>query len=135
MVSLSPSYFNAKLTTTGALEVDRAVEPVSLKIDESKLADPEAYPLTVELRHLDDEEAIGNASSSSGLWRSNAFDLPDSQTGTRANGIVAPGERETVHAKYVIGCDGARSWTREQLGYKLEGDSANVYVRLLSLVG
>ncbi|KAF7329964.1 3-(3-hydroxy-phenyl)propionate hydroxylase [Mycena kentingensis (nom. inval.)] len=34
---------------------------------------------------------------------------------------------ETINAKYAVGCDGARSWTRKQLGYKLEGDSANVF--------
>jgi phenol 2-monooxygenase len=96
------------------------------------LSDSEAYPITVELRHLCEDEAVGGASSNSGLWRSNAFDLPDDPAlGSRANGIVPPGETETVHAKYVIGCDGARSWTREQLGYRLEGDSANVYVRCL----
>lgn len=30
-------------------------------------------------------------------------------------------EKELVRAKYVIGADGARSWTRKQLGFKMEG--------------
>ncbi|KAF7305361.1 3-(3-hydroxy-phenyl)propionate hydroxylase [Mycena chlorophos] len=34
---------------------------------------------------------------------------------------------ERIKARYVVGCDGARSWTRKQLGYKLEGDSANIF--------
>ncbi|KAF4551283.1 FAD-dependent monooxygenase-like protein 7 [Elsinoe fawcettii] len=33
--------------------------------------------------------------------------------------------RETVRAKYVVGCDGARSAVRSSLGIPLEGDSAN----------
>lgn len=28
---------------------------------------------------------------------------------------------ELVRAKYVIGADGARSWTRKQLGFRMEG--------------
>jgi phenol 2-monooxygenase len=35
------------------------------------------------------------------------------------------GEIETVRAKYVVGCDGARSAVRRALGRTLEGDSAN----------
>ncbi|MCK0745234.1 FAD-binding monooxygenase [Chromohalobacter nigrandesensis] len=35
------------------------------------------------------------------------------------------GEIETVRARYVVGCDGARSQVRKSLGRSLEGDSAN----------
>jgi phenol 2-monooxygenase (NADPH) len=35
------------------------------------------------------------------------------------------GEKETVKARYVVGCDGARSAVRTALGRKLQGDSAN----------
>ncbi|CAD0110762.1 unnamed protein product [Aureobasidium uvarum] len=35
------------------------------------------------------------------------------------------GQLENVRAKYVVGCDGARSAVRQSLGLKLEGDSAN----------
>lgn len=31
------------------------------------------------------------------------------------------GHIEVIHAKYVIACDGAHSWTRAQLGISLEG--------------
>ena len=35
-----------------------------------------------------------------------------------------PNKRETIHARYVVGCDGARSEVRRSLGLKLQGDSA-----------
>ncbi|MDQ0314767.1 FAD-binding monooxygenase [Amorphus orientalis] len=35
------------------------------------------------------------------------------------------GETETVRARYVVGCDGARSAVRKALGRELRGDSAN----------
>ncbi len=36
------------------------------------------------------------------------------------------GQAETIRARYVIGCDGARSAVRRGLGLELKGDSANV---------
>jgi phenol 2-monooxygenase len=35
------------------------------------------------------------------------------------------GQKETVAARYVVGCDGARSTVRQQLGLDMRGDSAN----------
>jgi phenol 2-monooxygenase len=35
------------------------------------------------------------------------------------------GQIETVRARYVVGCDGARSKVRETIGHSLKGDSAN----------
>ena len=35
------------------------------------------------------------------------------------------GEERTIRAKYVVGCDGARSGVRRAIGRKLEGDAAN----------
>jgi phenol 2-monooxygenase len=35
------------------------------------------------------------------------------------------GNLEVVRAKYVVGCDGAHSWVRSQLGYTMEGDHSS----------
>lgn len=38
---------------------------------------------------------------------------------------AAQGQTEVIHAKYAVGCDGARSMVRQSLGLALRGDSAN----------
>ncbi|MEE3361231.1 MAG: FAD-dependent monooxygenase [Pseudomonadota bacterium] len=38
--------------------------------------------------------------------------------------LDAPGQQEVVHAKYVVGCDGARSKVRAAMGYSLKGEAA-----------
>jgi len=47
-------------------------------------------------------------------------------TATFANtGDDKPNSPETVQARYVVGCDGARSKVRQSIGLSLKGDSAN----------
>tara|TARA_B100000768_G_scaffold56215_1_gene54696 strand:- start:236 stop:2167 length:1932 start_codon:yes stop_codon:yes gene_type:complete len=41
------------------------------------------------------------------------------------NDISQSSKIETIRAKYIVGCDGARSATRKNLSISLEGDSAN----------
>ena len=53
------------------------------------------YPVTVRIRQLDD------------------------------NDVALSGPLETIHARYVVGCDGARSAVRQSIGRELHGDSAN----------
>jgi 3-hydroxybenzoate 4-monooxygenase len=51
-------------------------------------------------------------------------DYPVTVTLERVDGAHA-GHQETVHARYVVGCDGARSSVRKAIGRELVGDSAN----------
>jgi 2-polyprenyl-6-methoxyphenol hydroxylase-like FAD-dependent oxidoreductase len=57
---------------------------------------------------------------SDGLFRSNL--AGDDTEDLIANSRQKEGSAETIKAKYVIGCDGAHSWTRKQLGFELEGE-------------
>src|ERR1700677_3529892 len=41
----------------------------------------------------------------------------------RAAGLPADGQEETVRASYLVGCDGAGSTVRRELGIELRGDS------------
>jgi phenol 2-monooxygenase len=38
--------------------------------------------------------------------------------------LDTPGQHETVHARYVVGCDGARSTVRKSMGHELKGEAA-----------
>lgn len=105
------------------LKVDRLLTPTSMQIDEKSLRDPSAYPVTVTLKKLPPPKEVANGDVQSGLYRSNLF-VDESST---ANNDPNAEADETVHCKYLVGCDGARSWVRKALGLELKGDSANVY--------
>jgi flavin-dependent dehydrogenase len=114
-----------KKHSNDTLRIERAVLPETLHIDDScDDHSPDNYPITVQLRYLTEEEAkpaqSKGAGVNDGLFRSN---LAEDDTDTLiAKSREKEGSTETVKAKYMVGCDGAHSWTRGQLGFKLEGE-------------
>ena len=126
--------------------VERGVLPTSFEFDQAKAADFRDYPIAVTLRTLSDEEATpqqrlqhqrtedGQQSTSDGLFRSNlaADDTDDliraAKNGDHSNPV------ETVRAKFMVGCDGAHSWVRRQLGFKLEGSSTDYIWGVLDII-
>ncbi|CAE6432681.1 unnamed protein product [Rhizoctonia solani] len=44
------------------------------------------------------------------------------------------GKLEAVRAQYVVGCDGAHSWVRSQLGYTMEGDHSNAVWGVIDII-
>jgi phenol 2-monooxygenase len=90
-------------------------------------ADPSAYPITVTVEKLPPppESEWANGDVKSGMYRSNLF---ADESSTRGNEVDADHSgQEVVQCKYLVGCDGARSWVRKTLGLELKGDSNNVY--------
>ncbi|KAE8329615.1 FAD binding domain-containing protein [Aspergillus sergii] len=129
------------------ITVERGVLPTTFEFDETKAADFEDYPITVTLRTLSEEEATplqrqqhhrradGTQSViNDGLFRSNlaADDTDDLIRVAKANANAS--SVETVKAKFMVGCDGAHSWVRRQLGFKLEGDSTDYIWGVLDIV-
>jgi phenol 2-monooxygenase len=138
---------NIQRLSEGAIKIERGVLPETLDLDEHKVEDPsdDNYPIKITVRQLSvsvciclcehqsdtytsdmkEEEAtpsqLGKAAPN-GLFRSplSPDDTPDSLAQN-----VAAGSREVIHAKYVIGCDGAHSWTRKQIGGKMEGEQTD----------
>jgi phenol 2-monooxygenase len=118
------------MKVNNGLLVERAVEPLSLSLDETSIDSLDAYPVTVVVQHLPQETVSENGSTTaggpeSGLYRSNLFadDAGDAIPQQRQQA----GQNETIKSKYVVGCDGARSWTRKQINCELEGENSSTY--------
>ncbi|CZR66721.1 probable phenol 2-monooxygenase [Phialocephala subalpina] len=125
------------------IRVERGVMPQSMTFDENKAEDPAAYPIEVTLQHLTEAEmnpdqstSTNGAAKSDGLFRSNmaADDTEELLQRAANHGLV--GSRETVKAKYLIGCDGAHSWVRRQLGqgFELEGEQTDYIWGVLDII-
>ncbi|KAF4611200.1 hypothetical protein D9613_007135 [Agrocybe pediades] len=82
------------------VEVSRPVVPTSISIskEESALTDPLSHPVRVVLSYL---KPINQAEEGE------------------------EGEAEIVHAKFVIGADGAHSWVRKSLDIVMEGEQTD----------
>lgn len=124
------------------LQVERKVLPTSLSIDESAAEDEDAYPVTVTLRHLTEEEATPTqklSNLSDGLFRSNLAEDDVRQMLAQSegrNGTQNGTREETVKAKYVVGCDGAHSWTRKSLGpeFEMQGEMTDYIWGVMDIV-
>jgi len=68
--------------------------------------------------------SVGEEAPPDGLFRSNLA-ADDTDDLIRQSKGDAGGASEVIHAKYMIGCDGAHSWTRRQLGFQMEGEQTN----------
>ncbi|GAA5913952.1 uncharacterized protein JCM6883_000131 [Sporobolomyces salmoneus] len=123
----------------GAFAPERSMLPESLSIDESLVSDVDAYPISVTVRHLSEDESNPTAfkgdvnGTRSGLFRSSLLSASEEEK-LYKSGESGPVKTEIIKAKYLIACDGAHSWTRRQLGIKMIGDSINAVWGVLDLV-
>ncbi|KAG8746067.1 hypothetical protein FRC10_006170 [Ceratobasidium sp. 414] len=102
-----------------SIEVEQPVVPtsISLSTDAAELASRDSYPVTVHLKKLSEAEAMRLSRPVAGAPSNSNEAAADEST------VEVEEERdEIVRAKYVVGCDGAHSWTRAQMGWKMEGE-------------
>ncbi|TFF23117.1 3-hydroxybenzoate 4-monooxygenase [Jiella endophytica] len=92
-------YLSVMAKSPSRLVPDYGLEVVAVKTDE----DGGDYPVAVTLQRVD---AAATPADADRLAKE-------------------PGGTVTVRAKYVVGCDGARSNVRREIGLELKGDSAN----------
>jgi phenol 2-monooxygenase len=114
------------------------VIPTSISIDEEEVGDDDAYPVTVTLRHLTEEEATPTQRLSNlgdGIFRSNLAD-DDVACMIEQSSHRKDIREEVVRAKYVVGCDGAHSWTRKTLGkdFEMHGEMTDYIWGVLDIV-
>ena len=95
------------------IEVERGVTAETLEYDETLEADPNGYPISVKIHTSKYKKSLEVPEDlSAGEWE----DLTRQRQKKQAT-------REVIKAKYIIGCDGAHSWTRRQLDIPFEGAS------------
>ncbi|KAK4180901.1 putative monooxygenase [Triangularia setosa] len=123
---------NIQKYSGGAIEVERGIMPISLEIGEEYVK--------VKVRKLTEEEAAppqvrtGSKSNvTDGIFRSNLVgdDYENKKITRERNGGV-----ETINARFVIGCDGARSWTRRALGpeFELQGEATDFIWGVMDII-
>ncbi|KAF8849456.1 phenol hydroxylase [Acephala macrosclerotiorum] len=136
-------FFLDSLKKHSDIRVERGIMPQSMTFDESLAEDPSAYPIEVTLQHLTEAEMNPDQSTSTngtaksvGLFRSNMAADDTEELLQRAANHGLAGSRETVRAKYLIGCDGAHSWVRRQLGkgFELEGEQTDYIWGVLDII-
>lgn len=114
-----------------SISVERAICPSSLKLPSptaSALSDSPDDRIFVQLRHLTEAEAKPaqfSPMAADGLFRSNIFE--NDELDAAPKGLPEKELVEEVRCRYIIGTDGARSWTRDAIGYRLEGESSNYF--------
>lgn len=112
------------LKTSGKVHVERNLVPEKLTMNRSDVESVDAYPITIEIRH---KEYHPSSSRANGAYKSKAApsDPAEIAIDVAKNHETIQNEHvETIKAKYVLGCDGAHSWTRKQAGLSLEGEQS-----------
>ena len=128
-------FFLDSLREFSDIEVERGVLPEELEINHSQSEDYDAYPVRVKIRHLDEDEATPvqkGTDVSDGLFRSSL--AKDDTDGMIYESRRKEGKTENIHAKYMISCDGAHSWTRRQLGFSMEGEQTDFIWAVLDII-
>ncbi|KAL8767602.1 MAG: hypothetical protein Q9209_005932 [Squamulea sp. 1 TL-2023] len=101
------------------IEIQRNVEPTSMAYDHGGV---ETHPITVEIAQV---KGTGSLHPDAALEGNDAVKTNGEEHREKQNGLSKnQTTQEVIRAKYVIGCDGAHSWTRRQLGFQLEGEQS-----------
>lgn len=112
------------LRQNGDLKVERNVEPTSLHLDRAIIDSPDAWPITLGIHHGIPDKA--GADSIRKLVDGGPAPRHLKNHSQTSHGLSpAEGENEIIKAKYLIGCDGAHSWTRNEIGLSLVGESTD----------
>lgn len=114
------------------LEVERSTSGETFEYDEALENDHSAYPITVKIQTVNTEdsqlgESVTNGTEAehmpSGLDKSKLS--PDEWNDLNPQNGARTAKTEIIKARYLIGCDGAHSWTRKQVNIPMEGSSTN----------
>ena len=128
-------FFIDTIRDYASTEVERGVLPEEIELDSETTDVVDAYPIKIKLRHLSEKEATPAQNTSNipdGLFRSSLAqdDTDEVLQRTKHKQDVS----ELLHVKYLIGCDGAHSWTRRQLGFEMQGEQTDYIWGVLDII-
>jgi phenol 2-monooxygenase len=105
------------------ISIEYGKMPKALSIDLDVIDERETYPVSVTVQHLPAElnKEEKGTHAPNGMFRSN-LTTENVTTNVGAAKMDDGSHTETIQAKYVVGCDGAHSWTRRQIGSVMEGE-------------
>ncbi|KAJ5151482.1 uncharacterized protein N7482_010734 [Penicillium canariense] len=143
---VNESPFRHMLLNQGRIErflLDSIKQHSDLKIERGTIAecfeynkdmedDPSGYPITVKLRSRSENEAnppgldrTGTSSDPVANELNQGNLNPDDWDDFTQKSQSEQSQTEFIKAKYLIGCDGAHSWTRKKLNIPLQGESTD----------
>ncbi|KAJ5687414.1 hypothetical protein N7536_010033 [Penicillium majusculum] len=110
----------------GNVDIRRETTPITLEIDYDTIDDHSKFPIRVNL------ESVASLSKP----HCNGMETPGSDTSSEPHSDDSgyAGMDTVVETKYIVGCDGARSWVRKELGLRLEGESSSDYWGVLDIL-
>ncbi|KAL2818233.1 FAD binding domain-containing protein [Aspergillus cavernicola] len=114
------------------VDIRRATTPTTLEIDHSTVKDHKAYPIRVTL-----EKSVPTTFVEPGILGPRSDTSTPSSESSMASSLAdsaISGMDTVVEAKYLLGCDGAHSWVRKQLGVRLEGESSDHHWGVLDFI-
>lgn len=85
-----------------------------------------AYPYLLLLEQSKNEQLLYEHLQQRGkevLWKSEFKSLSQTDTGTSAQIVTAAGSSQMIEARYLVGCDGAKSLVRHALGLEFQGST------------
>ncbi|KAL8778975.1 MAG: hypothetical protein Q9213_007160 [Squamulea squamosa] len=99
--------------------IQRNVQPTSIAYDHSGA---ETHAITVQAAQVKRKGALHQDAT---LESNKAVKANGEEYRGKLNGhSEIQSTQEVIKAKYLIGCDGAHSWTRRQLGFQMEGEQS-----------
>jgi phenol 2-monooxygenase len=126
--SVEQAFLNFLERDGNSVLVERNLTPMKLHLDEDQVEDHNAYPVEVHLREIGKDGRAGILGSTSMCLANDNLSTLDQAS---ASGMTTP---EIVRAKYVLGTDGAHSWTRKALGIHMEGDRTNKHFGVMDII-
>jgi hypothetical protein len=107
------------------LEVERGVTAVAIDFDKSRLHDSQAHAIKLTVKHLTNEELAVTSKKDTNPQPGDFNYNPADEPYLKRKVTGKEGSAEVINAKFVIGADGSRSWTRTALGFDFVGDDGN----------